>query len=100
MRMDGTPLRYTSFSPQFSHASPKYLGWILKLHDFGAQTHCIWIPNPMTLDAKLNDIGGQSTCFWKTVLNNWKTREYMTMFRKLVMRVQPHDCFPPQVSLS
>lgn len=80
MRIHGTSLRYTPYSPHFTHGSPKYLGWILKLHDFGTQTHCIWMPNPMTLDAKLNDIGGQSTCFWKTVLNDWKTREYMVIF--------------------
>ena len=59
MRIHGTSLRYTPYSPHFTHGSPKYLGWILKLHDFGTQTHCIWMPNPMTLDAKLNDIGMQ-----------------------------------------
>lgn len=65
MRIHGTSLRYTPYSPHFTHGSPKYLGWILKLHDFGTQTHCIWMPNPMTLDAKLNDFAIQSLCFWK-----------------------------------
>ena len=86
MRIHGPSLRYTPYSPHFTHGSPKYLGWILKLHDFGTQTHCIWMPNPMTLDAKLNDIGGQFTCFWKNVLNNWKTREYMAIFRERAIR--------------
>lgn len=76
MRIHGTSLRYTPYSPHFTRGSPKFLGWIFKLHDFGAQTHCIWIPNPMTLDAKLNDIDGQSTCLWKNVLNAWETRGY------------------------
>lgn len=55
MRILGAPLRYTPYSPHFTHASLKFLGWIFKLNDFGAQTHCIWMPNPMTLDGKLND---------------------------------------------
>ncbi|KGF40075.1 hypothetical protein HMPREF2140_08645 [Hoylesella buccalis DNF00985] len=76
MRIHGATLRCTPYSPHFTRGSPKFLGWIFKLHDFGAQTHCIWMPNPMTLDAKLNDFAIQSLCFWKNVLNGWKTREY------------------------
>lgn len=76
MRILGAPLRCTPYSPHFTHASLKFLGWIFKLNDFGAQTHCIWMANSMTLDAKLNDIDGQSTCLWKNVLNSWETRGY------------------------
>lgn len=36
--MDGASLRYTSFSPHFTRALLKFLGWIFKLHDFGVQT--------------------------------------------------------------
>lgn len=100
MRILGATLRCTPYSPHFTHASLKFLGWIFKLNDLGAQTHCIWMPNPMTLDAKLNDFAIQSLCFWKNVLNDWKTREYMAMFRKLVMRVQPSDCFSARASFS
>ena len=76
MRILGATLCCTPYSPHFTRGSPKVLGWIFKLHDFGAQTHCIWMPNSMTLDAKLNDFAIQSLCFWKNVLNDWKTREY------------------------
>lgn len=100
MRILGATLRCTPYSPHFTRGSPKYLGWIFKLHDFGAQTHCIWMPNPMTLDAKLNDIGEQSTCFWKTVLNDWKTREYKYGIWERGMRKVLRDSFPAQPSLS
>lgn len=63
MRILGATLRCTPYSPHFTRGSPKFLGWIFKLNDFEAQTHCIWMANPMTLDTKLNDIGGQSTGF-------------------------------------
>lgn len=86
MRILVKTLRYTPYSPHFTHASLKFLGWIFKLNDLGAQTHCIWMANPMTLDAKLNDIDGQSTCLWKNILNDWKTREYMVIFRDRSIR--------------
>ena len=35
MRILGTTLRCTPYSPHFTRGSPKYLGWIFKLHDFG-----------------------------------------------------------------
>ncbi len=36
MRMDGTPLRYTLFSPHFTRAVRKFLGRNFKRDDLGA----------------------------------------------------------------